>query len=1143
MPAAIPSKAGATMTDAMLSFAEIGQQLPLGYRLKRVELLNWGTFDGRVWTLTPDGDTSLLTGDIGSGKSTLVDAITTLLLPAHKVAYNKAAGADSKERTLRSYVEGHFKSERNETTGTSRAVGLRNHNSYTVIVGVFANAGYEEQVTLAQVFHQADRSGGQPDRFFVTASRELSIGSDFTGFGSDLRELRRQLRSSGAEISNVFPEYANQFRKLLGIRSEQAMELFHQTVSMKSVGNLDDFVRDHMLEPADAGERVKAIVTHFEDLNSSYEAVKRAEEQLAALTPLIDVIDRYETARSRQTEFEGERDAVTSWAIERRLTLLESEAGEATALRTQRRAEWDDVGRELADAAHEREQLSLARQSAGGDRLAQLDHELRAAEAEESHRADKRQRFDSLVTELELPPVTTAADHAATVGQLDGRAATLKAERQQLDEQIVELRGQLGELRRELAGIDHELSSLNQRSNNLPREQVEVREQLSGELGIPIDELPFAGELVDVAEDRAEWRGAAERVMRSFALSMLVPQRHYDQVSRWVNGRRLSFRRHGDTVGARLSYERVSERRLPLVASGEPGRLTLSDCLITREGEFAGYLAGELIRRGAYSCVDTIEEFQSEDRAVTREGQIKRGERHEKDDRTRTDDPRSWVLGWANERKKAAIETRRDEVESATTALDQQLVEVERQRARTSELERPLFQLGEYRTWTELDVEASASRRVLLEAERDRLRAGSSQLAEIETRIEQSEALIEGLTRQRSQLDQSIGGLNSRIERAEVRRQADKLTLAGETPERLERHRNTYPAIERRAGARMPNSVDECDRVADQLRKAIDDQLRQVTNEIGAHTTNMQRSMGDIKNRWPDATSELDASPEARHEFRQLHRRVMDDDLPKYTSEFEHQLTTNTIRELAGLNSWLRRQSDEIRTRVETINHALGALDYSPGRYIRLEPTATSHSDVVDFRRELRNATDDALTPDDDHYSEQRFLQVKKIIERFRGREGHAQRDKDWTRLVTDVRHWFTFSASERDRHTDEEWEHYRDSDGKSGGQKEKLAYTILAASLAYQFGLTWGADISRDFRFAVIDEAFGRGSDASTRYALELFAKLDLQLLIVTPLQKVNVIAPYVQSIGFVDNPTGRASRVQMLTIEEFRERRLEPR
>lgn len=146
-----------------------------------------------------------------------------------------------------------------------------------------------------------------------------------------------------------------------------------------------------------------------------------------------------------------------------------------------------------------------------------------------------------------------------------------------------------------------------------------------------------------------------------------------------------------------------------------------------------------------------------------------------------------------------------------------------------------------------------------------------------------------------------------------------------------------------------------------------------------------------------------------------------------------------------------------------------------------------------------------------------------------------ADADRAWTVRVTDVRNWLTFSASERRRDTDEEWEHYTDSDGKSGGQKEKLAYTILAASLAYQFKLEWGATASKDFRFAVIDEAFGRGSDASTRYALRLFQRLGLQLLIVTPLQKVHVIEPFVAGVGFVDNRNGDASRLQTLTIQEY--------
>jgi uncharacterized protein YPO0396 len=54
------------------------------------------------------------------------------------------------------------------------------------------------------------------------------------------------------------------------------------------------------------------------------------------------------------------------------------------------------------------------------------------------------------------------------------------------------------------------------------------------------------------------------------------------------------------------------------------------------------------------------------------------------------------------------------------------------------------------------------------------------------------------------------------------------------------------------------------------------------------------------------------------------------------------------------------------------------------------------------------------------------------------------------------------------------------------------------------------------------------------------LFRRLGLQLLIVTPLQKIHVIEPFVSAVGFVDNPTGAYSRLQTLSIEEYRERQL---
>jgi uncharacterized protein YPO0396 len=140
---------------------------------------------------------------------------------------------------------------------------------------------------------------------------------------------------------------------------------------------------------------------------------------------------------------------------------------------------------------------------------------------------------------------------------------------------------------------------------------------------------------------------------------------------------------------------------------------------------------------------------------------------------------------------------------------------------------------------------------------------------------------------------------------------------------------------------------------------------------------------------------------------------------------------------------------------------------------------------------------------------------------------------------VTDVRNWYVFAASERWKEDNSEYEHYTDSGGKSGGQKEKLAYTVLAASLAYQFGLETGLVKSRTFRFVVIDEAFGRGSDESTSYALKLFKQMNLQLLIVTPLQKIHVIDPFVEAVAFIHSDVNNESAVRNLTIEEYRKER----
>ena len=71
------------------------------------------------------------------------------------------------------------------------------------------------------------------------------------------------------------------------------MDLLYQTVSMKSVGNLTEFVRSHMLESTDVEERVEELSHQFDNLNRAHEAVLKARQQIEKLFPLVQDCERY----------------------------------------------------------------------------------------------------------------------------------------------------------------------------------------------------------------------------------------------------------------------------------------------------------------------------------------------------------------------------------------------------------------------------------------------------------------------------------------------------------------------------------------------------------------------------------------------------------------------------------------------------------------------------------------------------------------------------------------------------------------------------------------------------------------------------------------------------------------------------------
>ena len=1106
-----------------------------GFRLTRLELYNWGTFDQRVWSLDANARNALLTGDIGSGKSTIVDAVTTLLLPANRISYNKAAGADTRERSLRSYVLGYYKSERNEVTGTTKPVALRDGTKYSVILGVFGNEGYGATVTIAQVFWLRGADvGGQPDRFYVTADKPLSVAGDFADFGSEITALRRRLRADGAQIYDSFPEYGKEFRRRLGIESEQAMELFHQTVSMKSVGNLTDFVRDHMLEPFDAAKWTAGIVAHFEDLTRAHEAVQRAQAQLTALGPLLAECDAHDKVAAEITALTAQRTALRYFFAELKAGLVDRLLADLSTERTGLHAQLTDLTTRLKDLRSTERALDIELAGHGGSRLAEIDRLLRDNEAASRDRMEKAERFGKLLAEAGLDQVETAEHFAVRRSQITAAREAAKQDLADAQNRLTDAGYAAKGLDEKAAGVNAELISLREHPNNIPKRQLDLRAWMCRELRLDELALPFAGELMAVRPAEADWEGAAERLLRGFALSVLVPEQHYAAVSDWIDAHHLK---------ARVVYYRVPdparERHIP-PPNWSPRALAAK--LDIRDTPFAPWLERELARRADFECVETMAEFRREARAITKTGQFKgsRG-RHEKDDTHRIDDRSHYVLGWSNERKLEALLWQAESLAAQLAALTGEQAEYEKARDAAIHRGQVLAGLDQTREFADIDWQSVVNRTEELKAEKRQLEAASAELTRLNRELETVRKQIAVAEGAHGEVQALLGGVRTRAERAEADRAEASAVLAEPGCESARAHFAAVDELLARFQQTAPDNPAACGKAEMAANAEISAVIDRRTSRRTALGNRIVSLMGEFRSQYPVETEELDAAVETADGYRELHQRLTDDDLPRFRQQFKTYLNQNTIRDIAGFQSQLNKQANVIKQRIATINESLVDVDYNPGRYIKLEAQPTPHVDVRDFRADLRACTEGAVSAEtSDQYSEQKFLQVSRIIERFRGREGQTEADRKWTRFVTDVRNWFIFTASERYREDDTEYEHYADSAGKSGGQKEKLAYTILAASLAYQFKLEWGAVKSRTFRFAVIDEAFGRGSDESTRFALELFARLGLQLLIVTPLQKIHVIEPYVSAVGFVDNPKSNFSRLQTLTIEEYHTRRL---
>jgi|GEM_PF-501229 len=1130
-----------------------------GYRLSQLEIYNWGTFDGAVYSFAPDRCATLLVGENGSGKSTVIDALLTLLVRPQTRNYNVAAGAGKQERDERSYCRGAY--DRTITAdGKSQIQYLRPHSgTYTALLAVFSNDGphtdpgtehrpsienetitENNAFTIAQIlFMNADNGC---DRVYATSVGRRTINDDLNGLQSGATMVR-QLKERGFEIHSSYQQYYQWLQRRTRLRSK-AMDIFNQTVAVKDVQKLDAFIRQHMLEKHSWTDRLTKLLTHFHELSEAHRHLLRVRQQSELLEPIAVAGADYRRQLERVAD-----------AQERMLALPYTIAASTVALLSPRMDEWQkkiEHHREYADRIditleQRRREIARIEVHIEDNKIPSIDSSRARIDFLEQCIAtfqSTTSRTEELLERLGLSiRITSATDLIAIREQLANRKSSIHQTRRSLLKQRDEANRCIATLQQHLRHYQDSVTFLKVNQTKLPESLVSVRDAICDHLRIDKTELPFCAELIAISPDQQAWADSIEHVLHGFARSLLVPDSHYQRVSRYIEEHQLvDSKGHGQrVVYLRIPTSPVSPTTKTTHAESKASRLP--EKLHFREHAMTKWLKAELTNRFNVVACESVEEFQrTVPPAMTIHRHFKIGpHRHEKNDRT-TNDGHSkhqhglHVLGW---RTSDAIDELRRSIATDNEKLDYFSREAERLSQEEEQLVGELVAIDQLLPLEPVYFEQLAEYEAELERIRCFVAIPDLQSDAAGTWKDRVEILRHEVARLQDERDEHLGkrtqwALESSQGAALLKRAQQQLDSADASPpgprqENLRREllreidsRWTLEALQSQAMERET-----------EYRKRYDQALEKLLPLNKELTSRMARYV----RAFPEAGEDLDPDVASLASFEALHQKLKSDDLPRYESRFKDRLNEKVLHEVGLFYSSLENDRQEIREKLEQLNQALRQLEWKPGTHMRLEAIDASDREIREFRKELTNCLDRTLDASPES-NEESFIKIEKLIGKLRDPAAERWRDK-----VVDVRNWFSFAAREIVTATGESRSYYEGGSGQSGGEKGKLAFLVLVAAIAYQYDLDPNRIEGNRFHFVMVDEMFSRSDDAHAEYALDLFHRFGLQLLIVAPLDaKVRVTEPYVGTYiqALKDKQTNRSSLVT-ITAEQIEKKSID--
>lgn len=1084
-------------------------------RLNELSVYNWGSFHG-LHTAKIDPIGTLVTGDNGSGKTTFIDGLMALLLPAGRASFNVAAAqGDSKDRTLLSYMRGNFGSAHD---GSKTKVKSKRDQS--VITGLRAcyKADNGNYITLAVLFWATPTATSSADiyRHYVIANRNLQLKELLENFKDGERRTLKQYLSNDATIvysNNIFDDYQAMYRKLLHIDNKNAPALLSRALGLKKIDDLTALIRELVLESSQIKEEARNVVKEFSALEATHNELIDVKKQYIHLGQLPEHNQDFIKCIQTLDKLEQEKNGLIPYFGELKSQLYTNKLQELQQKIDFLQQQINEQEQNKLNINQQIESYHAAYLKAGGDSIESLKRELVKAKEDYNRINQQASIYQRETKTLGLNSELIQINFENNQKKATDKLQNLDQNKENALVNFAQIRAQLNNLMSEYHQTEEQINQIKLRpDSNIAFRFQQLRDEMITDLNLTIEQCRFIGELINVKESENIWQGAIERALGGLRTTMIVPYNVFSQVTRWLNTRH---------TGLHVRVQVVPESFQKLKSQIEFKPEGYLHKLIWRDHPYRDWLKKHL-ERFDLTCVDSTEQLDKTPFSITQAGlvHLEKG-RFEKKDQNKINDKKSWQLGFSNKARLAILE---QELSSLTEDIAKQntLTQKKRNDLQVIEQEIELWKNLQKYSWESINLPRCKAEVDSIEKKLTELQNGDD-LEQAELRWKEAKNAYENLQDEIIKLYEEQGGYNTKKDNLNVLlQQARKDSDQGiEHDVRL--------MLNHRIGQYKDDTLPLVIEQQDFYYKQIDESLKKTNQKKENIGKELVKIMSSFQQQWPIIANDWIPDISYIEDYINHLFKLEQEGLPQLQERFKERLNKHATESLARIQQQLEAEKDEIRERIQVINTVLKRTEFRKNTYLKLNTKIEQYTNVIEFSKLLKNAL--SLFTSDDH--ERRFNILKEIVSQLDKASNLAAHTLESLRLL-DPRYQMSFFAEELDNQTGAVIDVLESSSGKSGGEKESFAGTIVAASLAY--ALTPDGYDKPVYCTVFLDEAFSNTAESVSRRVLRVFKALHIHVNLITPYKNLNLARETARSLLIAErNQQTHESSLSEVTWEEI--------